>query len=74
MREYRFRLSIPADEYLAYYQGVAREVVVTLSNGLNLQFPAENLRPFVSRVGVFGQFVLRTDDDNKLLSLERVGD
>ncbi len=74
MREYRFRLSIPAEEYLAYYQGAACEVVVTLNSGVNLQFPAESLRSFVSHVGVYGRFVLRVDDNNKLQSLERVGD
>ncbi|NOX76433.1 MAG: DUF2835 domain-containing protein [Gammaproteobacteria bacterium] len=74
MRAYRFRLSIPAEEYLAYYQGTASQVVVALSNGVNLQFPAGNLRPFVSHEGVYGRFVLRVDDNNKLQNLERVGD
>ena len=74
MREFRFRLSIPAQQYLAYYQGAVRHVVVTLANGQTIQFPADKLRPFVGREGVYGQFVLRVDGNNKLQGLERVGD
>lgn len=74
MPEYRFRLAISAQEYLAYYEGTAQAVVVTLGNGQNLQFPAESLRSFVTREGVCGEFVLRVDANNKLQTLERVGD
>ena len=45
MHEYRFRLSIPAQEYMTYYQGAAQNIVVDLANGLRVQFPAANLRP-----------------------------
>lgn len=74
MREYRFRITIPAHEYIAHYQGVARNVVVTLSSGLTVQFPSEALRPFVTHNGVQGEFLLRVDKNNKMKGLERVGD
>lgn len=74
MVEYRFRLAIPAEKYLAFYEGAARQVVVTLANGQTLQFPAESLRNFVTRDGVHGEFVLRVGANNKLQALERVGD
>lgn len=73
MNEYRFRLAISAEDYLAYYQGAVRQVVVTLANGQRLQFPADSLRPFVRREGVHGEFVLRVDAQNKLQGLERIG-
>ena len=73
MSEYRFRLAISAEEYLAYYQGAVRQVVATLANGQRLQFPADSLRPFVTREGVHGEFVLRVNAQNKLQGLERVG-
>ena len=72
MTEYRFQLAISAQKYLAYYEGSVHAVVVTLANGQHLQFPAEFLRPFVSREGVYGDFVLRVDANNKLQSIERV--
>lgn len=74
MSEYRFRLAISAEKYLAYYEGAVKQVVVTLANGQTLQFPADNLRPFVTREGVHGKFVLRVDDQNKLQAIERVTD
>ncbi len=74
MVEYRFHLAIPAEKYLAFYEGAARQVVVKLASGQSLQFPAESLRPFVAREGVHGEFVLRVDANNKLQALERVGD
>ena len=74
MTEYRFRLAITAEKYLAYYAGTARQVVVTLANGQTLQFPADNLRSFVTREGVHGEFVLRVNTQNKLQGLERVGE
>lgn len=73
MNEYRFRLAISAEEYLVYYKGVAREVVVTLANGQSLQFPADALRPFVTREGVHGAFVMRVNAQNKLQGIERIG-
>jgi hypothetical protein len=73
MHEYRFRLAIPAHDYLAYYQGVVREVMVTLHDGHTIQFSADILRPFVSHAGVYGEFVLQVDADNRLQSLEQVG-
>ncbi len=74
MREYRFRLAISAEKYLAYYEGVAHQVVVTLADGQHLQFPADILRPFVSHQGVYGEFVLRVDVKNKLQKIKKVGD
>jgi hypothetical protein len=74
MTEYRFHLAIPAEDYLAYYEGAAQQVVVTLATGQRLQFPADSLRPFVSHDGVHGEFVLRVDANNKLQALERLAD
>jgi len=74
MREYHFRIAISAERYLAHYQGLVCGVVVTLADGTRLEFPAESLRPFVTHDGIYGQFVLRVDANNKLQSLQRVGD
>ena len=74
MRAFQFRLAIPSQEYLVYYQGAARNVVVTLASGQNLQFPAEALRPFVTHAGVYGMFRLEVNEDNKLERMTRIGD
>ena len=74
MPEYRFRLAISSTEYLAHYQGLAKQVVVTLASGLNVQFPASALRVHVTHSGIRGEFVLRVDENNRLQGLERIGD
>jgi len=74
MNEIRFRLNIAAHEYEAYYAGVAKNVIVPMQNGRHLQFPASNLRPYFRHNGVHGEFVLRFDENNKLMELVRVKD
>lgn len=70
----RFRLAISADDYLAYYRGSARDVVVIAEDGRRVKFPAGALQPFVTRTGIHGRFELRFDTRHKLLGLHRLGD
>ena len=70
--ELHFRLDLPPEEALRYYQGNARFVVVTAENGQRIQFPAEHIRPFIDQSGVQGYFSIQFDSNNKLLGLKRV--
>ena len=70
MNEIRFFLNLSAERY----QGAAKFVSVVSVDGRRLQFPAERLRPFVTRDGVQGEFVLRFDEQNRFAGLERVGE
>lgn len=72
VNEVRFRLRIPAHRYLAHYQGTARTVMAVTLDGKRVQFPARLLVPYVSREGVFGEFILRYDENNKAIGLEKV--
>lgn len=74
MNQIRFYLNLSAEKYLSYYQGVARAVSVVSVDGRRVRFPAEHLRPYVGRDGVHGEFVLRFDDNNKFIGLERIGE
>jgi hypothetical protein len=69
----RFYLSIPADHYLDYYAGAARYVQVSSYDGRRVRFSAHLLQPFVGHDGVHGEFLLRFDENNKFVSLEKVG-
>ena len=69
----RFRLAIPADKYLAYYEGRAQNVVVRAEDGRSLRFPASNLRPFLQHEGIFGLFEIRLDCHNKLIDIVCLG-
>ncbi|MBI5450923.1 MAG: DUF2835 domain-containing protein [Gammaproteobacteria bacterium] len=68
----RFTLNIPAAEYLRFYQGEARSVIVQSWEGHTLQFPAALLTRFVTRDGISGDFTIAFDQNNKLLSLDRL--
>lgn len=69
----RFRLALTPEQYLAYYQGAARNVVVRAEDGRRIQFPADQLRRHVTSEGVTGRFQLRFDDNHKLIDLVRIG-
>jgi len=67
--ELRFTLAISAEQFLAYYQGVAKTVCVRAHDGRTLELPAARLRPFVTRSGIRGEFLLRLDDRNRVIDL-----
>jgi hypothetical protein len=69
----RFRLNLSAEHCLRLYQGWAGRVSVIAEDGRRIEFPANTLRPFVSRSGVQGDFQLLIDAHNRLLRLERIG-
>ena len=71
-KQYHFNLEISADDYLRYYQGGARNVVVNTHQGLRLRFPASALRPYITKEGISGQFALLADENNKMLELRRI--
>jgi len=73
-RSLRFRLDIPAEEYLYYYRGTAREVLATTEDGLRVRFPAGALQPHVTHDGIHGWFEIEFDADHRLRGLHRVAD
>ena len=73
-QQVRFAIRISADDYLAYYKGHARQVIVNAHDGRRVQFPASCLQPFVLHDGINGVFRLRFGADNKLIGLEKIGE
>lgn len=74
MEMVRFRLNLPAEKMLAYYQGAVQQVSVQVHDGRRLQFPVQWLRRFVTPVGITGQFEMRFGVDRKLIDLRRIAD
>ena len=68
----RFRLAISAEEYLAYYQGSARAVVVRSDDNRIVEFPASAIRRFVTRDGIHGRFEITFDENNKLIAIQPI--
>jgi hypothetical protein len=73
VQRFEFVMRISPEEYLRYYRGEVTAVVAETSSGLTVQFPASRLRPFVTRGGIEGRFLLLCDDSNRCLDLRRLG-
>ncbi len=73
MRQVTINIAISAQDYLAHYQGIVKEVVARSSDGRNIRFPSTILQPFVSHHGVHGQFVISFDENNKLQGIRKTG-
>ncbi|CAM4409018.1 DUF2835 domain-containing protein [Vibrio astriarenae] len=72
MNQYYFNLNISYQSFLQHYSGTASNVVVSTSTGMRIQLPASRFRPFLTQIGVKGQFRLITDQNNKFIKLERL--
>nr|WP_086932452.1 DUF2835 domain-containing protein [Agarilytica rhodophyticola] len=65
-------LNISAEEYLKLYQGSASSVLARSRDRRTIRFPAQVLRPFVTRDGVSGAFCIYFDKNMKFLRIDRV--
>lgn len=72
MREVTIDLAISPQEFLAHYQGVAREVVATCSDGRKIRFPSKILQPFVTHNGIQGRFLIRFNDMNRFEDIRKL--
>ncbi|PRB81351.1 DUF2835 domain-containing protein [Pseudomonas sp. MYb185] len=73
MQELIIDVAVPAERYLAWYQGQAKRVLMRSRDGRSISLPAHHLRPFLTHEGVYGSFVMRFTSDGKMVSLERLG-
>ncbi len=72
MQEVRLNLRISAEEYLKWYQGRARFATARAVDGRSVRFPADILKPFVTRSGIEGAFVISFDAKGKFHSIRRL--
>ena len=72
MQQLILDLALPAERYLAWYQGRAERVSMVSRDGRRVSLPAHHLRPFLTHQGVYGSFVLQFTDEGKLIKLERL--
>lgn len=68
----RFQLAIPADKFLNFYRGRASSVIVKAEDGRRIEFPANSVRRFLDNQGIYGQFEIRFDKNNRLIDIERI--
>ncbi len=69
--EFIVPLSITAEAYQRMYCGEAQQVVALDTEGRKIQFPAASLRPFVTHEGIEGVFIIRVDENSRLIDIKR---
>jgi hypothetical protein len=69
----RFSIAIPYDEFISYYQGIAKNIQVTAMDGRTVRFPANVVHKFLTREGINGVFDLYVDGDYKMIDLKKIG-
>ncbi len=69
----QFSIKLSYDKYIAFYKGYAQNVLVRANDGRKIQFPAEILKPYLTREGINGHFIIHFDDRNKYQSLQKIG-
>ncbi len=65
-------LKIKPEVFQSYYQGRVSTVTAISGDGRHVRFPASILRPFVTKDGVAGHFVLEISEKGKLISIKRL--
>lgn len=68
----RFQLYLSCDQYLAFYQGVAKTVTVIADDGRRVAFPAGNVRRYLTKEGIQGYFEMELTAQNKFVSIKKL--
>ena len=71
-KSYTFSISISRDEYLKYYAGRASIVRTQTAEGLIIDFPANNLTPWITLSGINGTFRITMNEDHKLVDIKQL--
>ncbi len=69
----RFKLDLSYDQYLAVYQGLAKNVAVMADDGRRLLFPAGNIQRYLDKTGIQGYFEMELTPQNKFVGIKKLG-
>ncbi|MBD9484262.1 DUF2835 domain-containing protein [Pseudomonas sp. PDM14] len=65
-------IALPAERFLAVYQGRANRVMLWSRDGRKVSLPAHHLKPFLQHEGIHGTFELEFSAAGELLELRRL--
>ncbi|WAR46514.1 DUF2835 domain-containing protein [Methylomonas rapida] len=68
----RFRLNLGYDQYLAVYQGVAKNVTVLADDGRRILFPAGKIQRYLTKDGIQGYFEMELTAQNKFVGIRKL--
>ncbi|MFT4807054.1 MAG: hypothetical protein ACI9LX_000370 [Paraglaciecola sp.] len=72
MQTFYFTLSLKYDLCERLYIPGINSVIIKDDNGISIQLPVRNLRLHVSPIGIKGRFRLMIDENNKIMSFEKI--
>lgn len=68
----RFSLQLTADQYLRVYQGTAKRVSAIAYDGQRIEFPAQNIKKFLTHNGISGRFEMELTSENKFVAIRKI--
>ena len=68
----RFYLNLSYEQYLAFYQGVVKTVMVKADDGRNISFPDNNIQRYLTKTGIQGHFEMALTAQNKFIAIKRL--
>ncbi len=68
----RFHLNLSYEQYLAFYQGTIKTVMVKADDGRNISFPASNIKCYLTKYGIQGYFEMELTTQNKFVAIKRL--
>ena len=68
----RFKLNLSYDQFLAVYQGAAKNVSAIADDGRRILFPARNIQRYLTKSGIQGHFEMELTPQNKFVGITRI--
>lgn len=65
-------VALVAYKFEEMYKGRVRNLLVSSRDGRRIQLPLTIFRPFLTHQGVFGAFMVKFDENNKLLDIQKI--
>ena len=65
-------LNISYDDFAAVYRGSAKHVFAQTMEGKSIRFPADILRPYLTRDGIHGAFQVKFDANHKFTGISKL--
>lgn len=74
VQQHRFSLVFsPTELERLYYRQEAQHVIVITEQGLRIKLPLRRFAPFITEAGIRGHFQLTLGEQNRFLSMQKIG-
>jgi hypothetical protein len=71
-QQLRFQLNLSYEQYLTFYQGITKTIMVKADDGRNISFPASNIQRYLTKAGIQGYFEMQLTAQHKFIAIKRL--